>query len=213
MSKKDKVLQNILKRVRDQNPDTLNYVIPNLFTKKLKSYMLIREDLNHIHYLTEKLIEFKGGANPDERLNTGIWYSVIIIYGKCFTSNNGGMSKLEKPLFDTAPKGLMETSEHLLDLRNSFVAHRDDTEKEQALVFLKIPKGEELTEDAQYQISSAKMPSPSIDALKMYLALFVYLIAEVEKRIQKQTQKAHEAFFSHFTAEQAQFFLINYIKE
>jgi hypothetical protein len=45
----------------------------------------------------------------------------------------------------------METSEHLLDLRNSFVAHRDDTEKQQALVILKIPKGELLTDDTQYQ--------------------------------------------------------------
>ncbi len=213
MSKKDKVLQNILIKVRDQNPDTLNYVIPNLFTKKLKSYMLIREDLNHIHYLTETLITLKSDAIQDEKLNTGIWYSVIIIYGKCFTSNNGGMSKLEKSLFDTAPKGLMETSEHLLDLRNSFVAHRDDTEKEQALVFLKIRKGEQLTDEAQYQISSARMPSPSIEVLEMYLALFSYLIDEVEKKIQKQTQKAHEVFFSHFTAEQAQFFLINNMKE
>lgn len=213
MSKKDKVLQNILIRVRDQNPDTLNYVIPNLFTKKLKSYMLIREDLNHIHYLTERLVKLKSKEMPDERHNTGLWYAVIIIYGKCFTSNNGGMSKLEKSLFDTAPKGLIETSEHLLDLRNSFVAHRDDTEKEQALVFLKIPKGEQLTDDAQYQISSAKMPSPGIEALKMYLALFSYLIEEVERKISKQTQKAHEAFFSQFTAEQAQFFLINNMKE
>jgi hypothetical protein len=44
MTKKDKAIIDILKKFRDENPDSWNYVVPNLFTKKMKSYMLIRED-------------------------------------------------------------------------------------------------------------------------------------------------------------------------
>lgn len=37
-----------------------------------------------------------------------------------------------------------------MDLRHSYIAHRDDTEKEQAVVFMKIPKGTEIGNQTEY---------------------------------------------------------------
>lgn len=111
MTDKEKAIIEILKSIKDDNPDSFVYVVPNLFTKKMKSFMLIREDLKFISEIIVKLIAHKNNLSPDKYLCFGLWQSVIVNYGKCFTENKSGLSKLEKAMLD----GQIERYQHLHD--------------------------------------------------------------------------------------------------
>jgi hypothetical protein len=213
MTKKDDAIIDILKTIRDENPDSFVYVVPNLFTKKMKSFMLIREDLKFMADVTGKLIAFQSHNPPDKMLCFALWQSVIISYGKCFTENKAGMSKLEKSLLDGKDQKFQDLHDTLMDLRHSYIAHRDDTEKEQAIVFMKIPKDKDLGDQTEYQIRSRKLLSPGVNVLKTYLELFTELTGIVEQKIQKHSEKSHKAFFENLSPKQISLLLINNMKD
>lgn len=202
----------ILKSVKDEHQDDFVYVVPNLFTKKMKSFMLIREDINFISEITGKLISYKQSANPDEKVCFALWQSVIVTYGKCFTENKAGMSKLEKSMLDTHDEKFQVSHDRLIDLRHSYIAHRDDTEKEQAVVFMKISTDKEISDQTEYLIRARKLMSPGINELKSFLQLFELLKQEVERKIQKHGDKTHSAFLELLTPKQVNMLLINNMK-
>jgi hypothetical protein len=113
-----------------------------------------------------KLITFRGKANPDKVLCFALWQSVIITYGKCFTENKAGLSKLEKSILDGKQQQLKDLHEVLMDLRHSYIAHRDDTDKEQAVVFMKIPMDKKTGGQTEYQIRTRKLAAPGVATLK-----------------------------------------------
>lgn len=211
MDEKEKVILKLLEKIQRENPKTLNYVVPGYLSKKLKSYMLIREDLLFISYLTDKLIKARTQKSSDERINSALWYSIIVIYGKCFTENKAGLSKLEKSILDNEEIDSTELSEKLIELRHSFIAHRDDTDKEQAIVVMKIPIEGDVGDETEYLIKSTKVLSPEINELELYQKLFKLLINKVSEKIQKQAQKVHSNLIATFTPTQMNKFLINNI--
>lgn len=87
-----------------------------------------------------------------------------------------------------------------------YIAHRDDTEKEQAVVFMKLPKEKDLGENVEYQIRSRKLQSPGVNVLQTYIDLFSVLSEIVELKIQKHNQKAHSDFIEQVPSERSHFF-------
>lgn len=212
MDKKDKVIIDLLKSIKVENPDSFVYVVPNLFTKKVRSFMLIREDLRFVKEIITKLIEMKASPDPDAKLCFALWQSVIVTYGKCFTENKAGLSKLERVALD-GNKAMQNLHDRLMSLRHSYIAHRDDTEHEQAVVFMKLSKVENIGELTEYQIKSRKLISPSAGELTNYLALFELLLEETAKKIQKHTEKAHHAFLKELSPKHIALLLINNMKD
>jgi hypothetical protein len=212
MDKKDKAIIDILKTIRDENPDSFVYVVPNLFTRKMRSYMLIREDLRFITEIVTKLIPLKSEAEPDRAMCFALWQSVIITYGKCFTENKAGLSKLERSALN-GNEGLQDLHDRIMQLRHAYVAHRGDTEHEQAVVFMKMDKTKDTGQQTEYQIKSRKLLSPGAGALGGYLELFNLLLEEVAKKIQKHSEKAHQAFFEKLSPKQISLLLINNMRD
>ncbi|TKC06672.1 hypothetical protein FA048_15825 [Pedobacter polaris] len=213
MTEKEKATADIYKMLKDKYPNSILYVMPEQLTKKLKSFMLIREDLSFVTQVTEQLISLKESHNPNDIIEFALWQSIIITYGKCFTDNKAGMSKLEKSLFEKYDKKYQEVHDHLMHLRHSYIAHRDDTVNEQAMVFIKVSKtGHMLDGDTENIIIARKLASPRVRDLKSLIELLQLLIEEADVKIQKNGDKAHNAFLKNYTREQAKSFLVNNMK-
>ena len=213
MTEKEKAIADIYKTLKDKYSDNLLYVMPIQFTKKLKSFMLIREDLFFISQIAEQLISLKKSPNSNSMTEFAFWQSIIITYGKCFTENKAGMSKLEKSILDNHDKKYQDIHSHLMDLRHSYIAHRDDTVNEQAMVFIKVSKtGYMLDVDTEDIIIARKLASPRVRDLKSLLELLNLLIKKVEVTIQKNGDKAHNAFLKEYSPEQAKVYLVNNMK-
>lgn len=210
MTEKEKAIADIYKTLKDKYPNNLLYVIPDQFTKKLKSFMLIREDLSFISQITEQLISLKESPSYNEITELALWQSIIITYGKCFTENKAGMSKLEKSIVEQHGKKYQDMHEHLMDIRHSYIAHRGDTVHEQAMVFIKVSKtGYMLAGDTENIIISRKLASPGVRDLQSLNDLLNLLKKDVEAKIQKHGDKAHNAFLRQTSPEEISSFLVS----
>lgn len=213
MTEKERTIANIYKSLKDKYPNNLLYVIPDQFTKRLKSFMLIREDLFFISQIAKELISLKESPQSNDIIEFALWQSIIITYGKCFTESKAGLSKLEKSIFENFDNKYQTLHEHLMEFRNKYIAHRDDTANEQAMVFIKVSKtGNMLDGDTENIIISRKLAIPVIRDLESFLELCGLLIEEMLIKIQKQGDKTHNAFLQKYTPEQAKPLLVNNMK-
>ena len=215
-NKKTQLIATLLEKFKEENEEFLNYAVPNIFSKKLGSLMLIREDILLAKDAVNKLIEFKQQridepqTQPDEIIESSLWYSTIIQYGHCYTENKGGHSRLEVNEIFTLPadQAHKDTHDEIMELRHSFVAHRDDTEYEQAVVVMQVPKAGGDDDKIRFGIKSAKTFSPSIDNLSNYIQLFDFLLPKIDEKIQKQADKTRDGLFKNLDASQINHLLI-----
>ena len=137
MDKKTKNLIEIVKAF-DATYSQKNavFAIPEFLSKSFVSYCSMHEDLILIKKYMDKL------PMTDSVTSSALTYSVISLYGKCFTdAAKQKASKLEvRDLFRGGDASkLRKTHDYLMNLRHSFVAHRGDTESEVEAAFLPIP--------------------------------------------------------------------------
>jgi hypothetical protein len=213
--RKDKILQHMLEEIKKEETDTLNFVIPGILARAIATYMSMREDLLLVQRQTKLLLDYKKpkpeGIDKDyqDTIILALWYSTVVTYGRCFTdASKVSKPKLElKDCFNKGNQKLSEIHEFIMDLRHNFVAHRGDTDNEQEIVFMKIPKGE-LTGKTEYRIKSVRALSPSADRLIECISLFGHIQKIVEDKLQKQTEKVHKKFLHEFDPKEMMYFLI-----
>jgi hypothetical protein len=199
MAKKDDILLRLLEKVKKDNTDSNNYVIPKFLSQRLIDYVSIQSDLVFLIDSVTRLIDLKRLNQIDLTIETSIWYSIIAIYGRCFTdASMAKRTKLEiRDCVDCSKKDLLDLHDKIMGLRHSFIAHRGDTENEVSVAFLKLPKSDSSKDEkVQYRIKSYKTLSPKIEELSLYLELFKELKKNVEIKIQKHGDKTHRTFFN-----------------
>jgi len=197
--KQQKLILSLLEQVRDADEPVFSYAVPNIFSKRLASFAMIREDVLFSKSAFESLIQLKAQAEQDSIIISSLYYAAIIQYGRCFNENKGGHSKLEpSDIFTDQDVEVNKTHTELMDLRNSFVAHRDDNEYEQAVVIMQIPKENAEESRVGFIIKSLKTISPSEEKLQSYIELCNYLMPKIEEKIQKAGDKTHDSLFKNF---------------
>lgn len=197
MEKKKILINKLLEKIKKENTDSYNYVIPNFISKKLVDYHSIRNDLLHVIRATQILIERKD--NEDPIVKACIWHSIIITYGKCFT--DASISKRTKLEINSAITDneieFKRIHDKLIHLRHNFIAHRGDNEYEISIAFLKIPKNNnDNFETSNYKIKSLTRFNPSVVELRSYILLFDSIKNHVERKMQKQGEKTHNGFMT-----------------
>src|SRR5690554_1378004 len=207
MDKKTERLIDIIRDAKSKySEENLVLAIPKFMSKSFTSFCSIREDLLLIKMYLERL-----EIEKDIIITSALTYSLISIYGKCFTDATKSKSpKLEpKQIFDENSSYLM-THEYLMELRHNFIAHRGDTENEVEAAYLLIPK-----EQGEPQVRYAQKKRMNLDSEKRKEISFLidFLVPVVMEKIQKSGDKTYNALFDNFTPEQMSFMLINNVKD
>jgi len=207
MDKKTERLIDIIRDAKSKySEENLVLVIPKFMSKSFTSFCSIREDLLLIKKYLEKL-----EIEKDVIISSALTYSLISIYGKCFTDATKSKSpKLEpKQIYEEGSNFLM-THDYLMDLRHNFIAHRGDTENEVEAAYLLIPK-----EEGEPQVRYAQKKRMNLNSEKRneISELVEFLLPIVMDKIQKSGQKTYNALFDNFTPEQMSFMLINNVKD
>lgn len=188
MDQYKKNLVKILEQIKSSNPETLKILVPQSMSKKISTYMLIREDLMFVKETANKLKEVS-----DNTIKENLWYSLIAIYGRCFTdASKSKKTKLEsKDLFDSGSHMLEKsTHEKLIDIRHTFLAHRGDNENEIPVVYLEMPKNEKINDDNLiFQIVSTRYTSESKEFLNNVINLCEFLLAKLNIKFTKRADK------------------------
>ena len=186
-----KKITELLKYIKNTDEDYLKIISPSYMSKKLSTYMLIREDLLFVKKNAELLLFIKTEKKKNEHFEETLWYSLISLYGRCFTdSSHSKKPKLETNDLFSSSNGELITHQNLMDIRHTFIAHRGDNDNELPIVYLKIPKNESIKENnTPFQIISTRYTTESQDFLKEIISLAEFIILKVNEKIQKQSDK------------------------
>lgn len=196
--KKQQLILNLLEQVRDSDEEVFSYAVPTIFSKRLASFAMIREDILFSKSAFERLLHSKAQAEQDTIIISSLYYAAIIQFGRCFNENKGRHSKLEpSDIFTEQDLTFSQTHTELMDLRKSFVAHRDDNEYEQAVVIMQIPKESAEEKRVEFKVKSLKTISPSIEKLQSYIDLCDFLIPKIDDKIQKFGDKTYDSLFKN----------------
>jgi len=209
MDKKTEHLVRLIKKAQAlYAEDYLVVAIPGFLSKKFIAYCAMKEDLErNLEYI--RILR----TNPDPIIKSALTYSLIALYGKCYTdASKNSFPKLEAKNFIEIESPLFETHNFLMDLRHQFIAHRGDTESEIGVSYMLIPKLDGI-EQSQVRFSQVKQNSFSGEDSDMFEKLFIHTITYLKEMIQKNGQKIYEAFFEMFTPEQITFMLMNNAKQ
>ena len=189
MIEKSKI-HNLLEKIKDLDKDYFKVIVPTILSKTLSTYMLMQEDFLFVKQNAELLVNCKKINPRNEHLEENLWYSLISLYGRCFT--NAAHSKKPNLSINDVFKGLAETNiilqTHLklFEIRNTFIAHRGDNGNEYPIVYLKIPKNKnEYDDDFSFEIVSNRYSTESVEFLNNVSNLIDFVLKNIEIKIQK----------------------------
>jgi len=205
--KKQKLHADILQTIIEENPNTDNYLVPDVLGKKVKSFMSIKSDVDFVHEALKELSTLLLMKKDEDLIASALWKSAMITYGKCFTnSQDGGHSKLEiKDCFKDEAY-FIPIHESIMDVRNGFVAHRGTNEFEETVAYFKVDRNH--PEYTEYAMKLMRARNNNFNDLVHYLNLVEHLQHYVENKIQDQLNKLHEHFTTKFSKEEINALLI-----
>ncbi|MFP2996813.1 hypothetical protein ABN763_12925 [Spongiivirga sp. MCCC 1A20706] len=122
--KEEKIIRHL--RSQKENNDSFIFKIPEHLERKNIAYHSIILDLKTCKEALLQLQEINS-----EIVQTSLFTTVIILYGKCFTDSSSTKSpKLQSDLFSSENENLKKLHLNLMNMRHNFVAHRGQTEHE-----------------------------------------------------------------------------------
>ncbi|RTZ07942.1 hypothetical protein EKL98_01075 [Flavobacterium bomense] len=191
----------LLKRIKDLDTNYSKLLVPLPMSKQITSYMLIREDLLFVKTNAELLLESKKKKPRNEHTEETLWYSLIILYGRCFSDATRGQKvKLDKEDFfniNNETNILLITHNKIIDIRNNFLAHRGDNENEIPIVYVKIPKGEIPEEyTIEFKIVSTRYVTESSSFLEQIIDLVDFLIPKIKIKTDKCGERLKKGIFN-----------------
>lgn len=202
MEKRKHVLDLLYQAKIQYEESYLILSMPGFITKKFRCYCSMREDLLLSSKYLDRIIN-----EQDKIMLSALNYSLIALYGKCFTDATQNKSpKLERSII--VGNELLSTHDYLMELRHKFIAHRGDTVNEVGIAVMLFEKNGTRT---QIQYKQVKRMSLSTERLKEARNLIDFLIKYVEQKIQETAQKAHDGYLDMFTPEQLSLLSINNI--
>lgn len=208
MDKTNERLIQLLKQAQARfSEDHIVIIVPSFLSKKFVGYCSMREDL----LLTLEYIKVLR-THPDKVIKSALSYSLIALYGKCFTdASKNNYPKLEPDHLLKDDQAGLDTHEFLIELRHQFIAHRGKTENEVGIAYLAVPKKESL-EKYQVRFSQLKLTSFSDVDLDRIEKLIIFLAQKVMEKIQSTGQEVHATMLKVFTTEELGLMMINNMK-
>jgi len=189
----------LLNRINKSDTNYGKLLVPSAMSKQITSYMLIREDLLFVKTNAQLLLDSKKKMPRNEHTEETLWYSLIILYGRCFSNATKGQKvKLDKEdFFNISDEVLLITHNKIIDIRNNFIAHRGDNENEIPIVYVKIPRGE-ISEkyNVEFEIVSTRYVTESSLFLEQIIDLVDFLIPKVKIKMDKCGEKIKKGIFN-----------------
>jgi hypothetical protein len=190
-----RIVEAIVQKIIDDNDGQhWDFVVPGYAGKRIVAYQSMREDL--LLCLDPAKILQTEKLHPT--ITSSLHYAIVSLYWKCFSdATNAKYPKLEtKDCFNNDDQELLITHKLLIELRNTLAAHRDDSEYDVGVAYLKphIQDG-----SRQIRVKQRKKRKPTSSQLTDYINLFEHIIKVVEEHFEKAGKKVWDHMIKDFT--------------
>lgn len=150
------------------------------YQNQLYLLYLIQNDLKEI---LDCLRQIEKPNKKNSIVISALWKNVIISYAKKFTKSDDGYSSLEKR--DCIKHDQLELHEKIMNLRNSFIAHRGENDIEKSLLLLYEEERENGQITLEFVIKWAFKVSHLIDEIKQLVGDLMQI---VETKLRKKIE-------------------------
>lgn len=180
-------VRTLLRQVEEMNSEHLNIYLRPEFARRLYSLAYIQQDFMFLKHSAQNLLKRLREPQEDgekahlEADKDAQWYGLITMYGRCFTKNWDKNERLDIDIF-MDNDNLIKIHERIMMLRDKFVAHRDASPFENAVVVVTVKENQNAKPDTYFNIRSART-TPDYEEISSYMPLFNYLEKEVAKLI------------------------------
>jgi hypothetical protein len=172
--------------------------------RQYSDYSEIKGELEKIKifsaYYSQKYSQeiFLKGSNPDRVCENSdlipmesIFVTIIMMYAKCFDeSSNRRKIKLSKDFLKGADEEIKNNHEYLMEIRNKFLAHADDTELENYDVLIGIHENGNIA--IKLSPDNYKVMTGEAVEEKNIIPLIDEILKRVEKKIVKLSENMDE---------------------
>jgi hypothetical protein len=159
-------------------------------SQDLREYAGISEDIKQaLKYI--KVVEAQIAAQSrDIVVWEGLTSAAAIAYGRCF-KRSGARRKLSNELFVVAPKGIQETHEYVIALRDKHIAHSENTFEQNCLVVDVKDYSEATVSAASISVHSRRLIGFSDTDIPALRSLFEWVLAEVVRLYEVEVTKVN----------------------
>lgn len=150
----------------------------------------ILDDLQAVLRCCERLITELDSAEPDDLVLEGLWTTVLLSYGRCFTAGDRGVALTDDDLAGTSLRG--EVSEWHAALRDLRAHYTDPAANPRGRFSVGAVRGDD---GAAGGIAITSTQQPRLDAVTVrQTGALAYQLAErVERRIAEQQERVRTA--------------------
>ena len=153
--------------------------------RKYQAYCAMKHDM----VLIDKYLGIIDYKTFDNTVNSALVYSIISIYGKCFTDAKSSKSpKLEALKIFTEQENI-KTHEYLMNLRHHFIAHRGSTDSEIESTFGLYNR---TTKTTKIEYARVKQMKFNEDERGQIISHIATLKSKIQTKIVKQEKRLNE---------------------
>jgi hypothetical protein len=195
MEDEESILRIIEMIGRENDGTYIDILLPRNVSRKIIAYQSIRQDLILCKDALNKLLN----ETVDKTTSSCLYYTVIALYGKCFTdATTSKSSKFELKDFGQNNSELLTIHAELMELRHNFVAHRGISKSETIIAYLRLHV-KNLTKTVK--IKQEKRVKPTKEDITRYLQVIDYLIGLTEKKVYAEGSKVWNHIQSKYKPE------------
>ncbi len=208
MTKKRERTIELMKNAQEEFASEYELIIvPEIMSKKVVAYGAMRYDLELILQYLELLKQ-----KNDDIYASALTYSIIALYGKCFTdATEGKYPKLEpNSIFEDRPD-LRKQHDYFMDLRHKFIAHRGKTDDEIGISYIAVSKNE--PNKAKLKYRQLKLSGFAKDKLEKFEELFTFVFETLNKKFAKAGNKVYDGMLNTFSKEDLNNFTFTNLKK
>lgn len=128
------VQEVIVDRIRDEGFETPKFIVDKSITKKVVAYASMKTDIEFAIKAIAELISLTRSNGEESIVKTALLKSIIITYMRCFTGSKSYSYLKAQEVFKLNPE-LIEVHFELERMRHLYLAHREESEYEQCVVY------------------------------------------------------------------------------
>jgi len=183
----DKKIKKVLLKATARKDGATRFEVKDKNAKPIISLWLISQDIEEMIACVERAIKVQGITNVDELIPKSLWEKMIISYGRIFSHSEDGFSKIETKHYFTSKRSLA-IHNHLIGIRNSYLAHRGYNDYEHCLMILDLVKTDDQVR-FQFSFPTAKQVGYFNSNIKSILRHIKILDRKVKENLGKKIKK------------------------
>lgn len=118
------------------------FILNDIESKQPSAYLSLLHDLVECETILDLLKPFIKDENVQFQIKSGLYFSVVILYARCYNKADGRGVMLQREVFKGKDPALLKSHIEIMTVRNQYLAHAGNSRHEDRTMVLYFHPGE-----------------------------------------------------------------------